>query len=839
MKASAATALFFLILGGLSSISAQTPTVLNLSHDLTAAGIASQNMVPDSPTLDARPLFEAGINYASKNHIPTVIADRGSYYFLSQNNTYRHAVLNAITNVTVDFQYSDLYFAHGNIIAFQALSCVNLTLKNFTVDYLQLPFTQLTVTGVNAATKTVNFKQFANYPLPSTFNSVTVPANYVVSGYFIFVFRNGQELRTTGRMEVMPPFNDSSMQVTSTNPWAQSSNIASIQPGDTVVFTYRAGVAAIAAHACTGFTLQNVSIYASGFIGFESSYGSAITVDRVQVIPRPGTNRLIATNADGIHLSKAGANNVVSNNTVRRGCDDAIAIDGQWYAIVTSPNNGPTVQVMRNSDAPLAIGVSFDFINYTNATVAGAASIVAESPPLSQQTGAPGELITLTLDHTIAGLQENFGVTPSDPNLRGAGSVIRGNLVQEEVFVRGIYPAGVENVTITDNMTEATNGPGILVEQNEALTYNYKTGPSSGLVIKNNIVDHAMGYGTPSLELISAAAAIEVLAYDQNFAWLTTTPFSNISVTGNFVWNAVHSGIRLENVAGGQITGNTLLNDGLQPTDYLWYLPACCETLAQVQTEFQQPVVVTNSSSVINSNNTTSGPLIVSVSNADGGYRLAPESIAVAYGQNLASGTAQASVSPLPATLGGVTVTVKDSAGVSRPAGLYYVSPGQIDYLMPAGTAAGVATVTVGNTASAALIAPVAPGLFSANGSGSGVAAALAVRVSANGTQTPVPVFQCGSAGCVSVPMDLGGPTDTLVVELYGTGIRGRSSLSNAVAQIGGVPAAVGYAGSQLQFDGLDQVNVSVPRSLAGAGEVPVVFTVDGITANVVTINIK
>jgi len=133
----------------------------------------------------------------------------------------------------------------------------------------------------------------------------------------------------------------------------------------------------------------------------------------------------------------------------------------------------------------------------------------------------------------------------------------------------------------------------------------------------------------------------------------------------------------------------------------------------------------------------------------------------------------------------------------------------------------------------------VAPGLFSANGSGSGVAAALAVRVSANGTQTPVPVFQCGSAGCVSVPMDLGGPTDTLVVELYGTGIRGRSSLSNAVAQIGGVPAAVGYAGSQLQFDGLDQVNVSVPRSLAGAGEVPVVFTVDGITANVVTINIK
>jgi uncharacterized protein (TIGR03437 family) len=295
----------------------------------------------------------------------------------------------------------------------------------------------------------------------------------------------------------------------------------------------------------------------------------------------------------------------------------------------------------------------------------------------------------------------------------------------------------------------------------------------------------------------------------------------------------------MENVAGGQVTGNTLLNDGFQPNDYLWFLPACCETLAQVQADFQQPVVVTNSTSVTNSNNTTSGSWIANVSNADGGYRLAPESIAVAYGLDLASTTASASGSSLPTTLGGVAVTVNDSAGVTRPAGLYYVSPSQIDYLMPAGTAAGVANVIVGKTAGAALIAAVAPGLFSANGSGKGVAAALAVRVASDGTQVPVPVLQCGSTGCVSVPMDLGASTDILVVELYGTGIRGRTSPSNVVAQIGGVPATIAYAGSQFQFEGLDQVNVYVPRSLAGAGEVAVVLTVDGITANVVTINIK
>ena len=66
---------------------------------------------------------------------------------------------------------------------------------------------------------------------------------------------------------------------------------------------------------------------------------------------------------------------------------------------------------------------------------------------------------------------------------------------------------------------------------------------------------------------------------------------------------------------------------------------------------------------------------------------------------------------------------------------------------------------------------------------------------------------------------------------MYCAGQRGRG--------IGGVPATVVYAEAQPRSAGLDQVNVYVPRSLAGAGQVPVVLTADGVTANVVTVNIK
>jgi uncharacterized protein (TIGR03437 family) len=47
------------------------------------------------------------------------------------------------------------------------------------------------------------------------------------------------------------------------------------------------------------------------------------------------------------------------------------------------------------------------------------------------------------------------------------------------------------------------------------------------------------------------------------------------------------------------------------------------------------------------------------------------------------------------------------------------------------------------------------------------------------------------------------------------------------------------YAGSQIQYPGLDQINVPVPATLAGSGEVDVSVTVDGRTANTVRIAIR
>ncbi len=249
--------------------------------------------------------------------------------------------------------------------------------------------------------------------------------------------------------------------------------------------------------------------------------------------------------------------------------------------------------------------------------------------------------------------------------------------------------------------------------------------------------------------------------------------------------------------------------------------------------------------SVITGRCFTSSPL-ASVSAAS--YQLDPlagEAIVAAFGSNLAASTVVAETIPLPTTLGGTNLSVRDSLGVERPAPLFFVSPGQVNYLMPEGTAFGSATVMVMNgdaiSAGSTRIVRIAPGLFSANADGQGVAAAVVLRVKADGTQIfePVAMFDSTAGRFVPAPIDAGAETDQLFLILFGTGLRSTVSPGAVNARIDGQLIEVLYAGPQGGFVGLDQINLRLPRFLAGRGLVNIAIDSDGFIANIVQINMK
>ena|GEM_PF-6135213 len=232
---------------------------------------------------------------------------------------------------------------------------------------------------------------------------------------------------------------------------------------------------------------------------------------------------------------------------------------------------------------------------------------------------------------------------------------------------------------------------------------------------------------------------------------------------------------------------------------------------------------------------------------------LASEAVVSAFGTGLASGVEAAKTIPLPTALLGTTVKMRDSTKAERLAPLFFVSPGQVNYQIPPETSAGLATVIVtsgnGKTGTTRVqIVEVSPGLFTANADGQGIPAAVALRVKKPSTAPElvyedIARYDPGQGRFVASPIDLGADqgadTDQVYLILFGTGFRHRSSLSAATVQIGGEDAQVLYAGAQGGLVGTDQINLLLPRSLIGRGEVDLVLTVDGLTANTVKIQIK
>lgn len=225
---------------------------------------------------------------------------------------------------------------------------------------------------------------------------------------------------------------------------------------------------------------------------------------------------------------------------------------------------------------------------------------------------------------------------------------------------------------------------------------------------------------------------------------------------------------------------------------------------------------------------------------------LANESLVAAFGTELATSTQAAQSTPLPTSLDGTTLNVRDSSNNEKAAQLFFVSPAQINFLMPSGLSHGPATITVTNSAGrlsvgSVELAPVAPALFAANANGHGIASALILRANAGGAQIyqPVATYDQAIKKYVALPIDLGPESDQVFLVAYGTGIRFRSSLSNVSAKLGGQIMEVLYAGPASEFLGLDQINIRLSRNLIGRGDVDFELSVDGLPANLLSLKFR
>ncbi len=229
------------------------------------------------------------------------------------------------------------------------------------------------------------------------------------------------------------------------------------------------------------------------------------------------------------------------------------------------------------------------------------------------------------------------------------------------------------------------------------------------------------------------------------------------------------------------------------------------------------------------------------VSAAGGIAIVAPESLATLSAPTPATASLSGFLNPgWPTSLSGISLEVRDCAGTARLAPLLYVSPTQINFQVPAGTALGEAALAIvsaaGTTPAGGMqVDAVAPGLFMISGT---TPAATGVLLEPDGTQVPIPVFTCspspGGVTCEASPIPLSTAGNRpIYLSFFGTGFRGAKA-DNVTCSVNGVQVPVIYAGPQ-ETPGLDQINIrlrpEVLEDLFFEG-MPVTIRINGVAAN-------
>ena len=209
------------------------------------------------------------------------------------------------------------------------------------------------------------------------------------------------------------------------------------------------------------------------------------------------------------------------------------------------------------------------------------------------------------------------------------------------------------------------------------------------------------------------------------------------------------------------------------------------------------------------------------------------------FGARLGPSSSPALAFPLATNLGGTTVQITQG-GTTVNAIPVFVSPGQINAIMPSNAPLGVVSVyvTFGNSKSPPAPARVVSdsvGIFTINGGG------LGPGVMQN--------FVSASSTPVNLPSVAAQPGQTII--LYGTGLGAGLNPDNVAPQAGNLPtkvevfvggqaAATSYSGRSPCCSGLDQLAFTLPSNVPLGCWVPVQVRTSGATvSNTVTMAIS
>lgn len=269
----------------------------------------------------------------------------------SSYSTFRLANVNGFT---LDGQGARFFFespTDGPVMGgFFLAGSRDVTIKNLTLDWDPLPFTQGTVVAVDEATREIVFKPDPGYEF--IFPAMRKDDGKLVR---IFVFdkvtrkltpyqmRTGVRPLVEGRGVMEQAEADGSYRMKLTEGPNNAEHVYSptqqgVPVGSSVVLVHRSGPVSFWLENCGPVSVENVTAH-SGPMGFAlGRFGEGPLAFRHCKVVRPaGTDRLITLNADCINVGKMLHGPIVEDGEFEGVCDDFVNIFGLMFPVFAQP----------------------------------------------------------------------------------------------------------------------------------------------------------------------------------------------------------------------------------------------------------------------------------------------------------------------------------------------------------------------------------------------------------------------------------------------------------------------------------------------------------------------
>ena len=445
--------------------------------------------------------------------------------------------------------------------------CRNLTIKGLTVDYDPLTATQGVITAIDTVARSMNVKIDPGFPLPDRNwfrkKGSIKAAFFDPQGEFIPVRQDW-----VGEIACR---DDATVTVKFMYGFPFQYDTA-IKVGDRLAFPERSRGHAIAVSGAD-ITLDGVTVYAAPDMTISETGGDGNhRYVNCKFIRRPGTGRLIASNADVYHSVKVKKGATIENCEFSYACDDFINIHGFWSVVqeVLSPTEIIALVHFGREDWT---GEELDFFDFARFAARGKAKVVAMQELDDKKLIEAGKQIPAAmrkLGHEIVEFHPR-NIYPCRVKLdrplplrkydliqsyshTGSGAVIRNNYFHH-TFARGILARGGDAL-IENNRLEHTGGPAIHMSPE---SYCIESAGVRNTVVSNNILkDNCFRLDSRLWENTSRGAIILSSSAKSHRHPAGAILNRNVIISDNTIIDSGSNGILVDGAEDCKITGNTV-----------------------------------------------------------------------------------------------------------------------------------------------------------------------------------------------------------------------------------------------------------------------------------------